>query len=93
MMNKQNGGSKMFTVFNTESLWIGTDLKKFNEIRDALDRDGIRYKYKVKDQLGEWTGRGTLRGTVGSAGNLPEQTKQYEILVEKKDFAKAKAVV
>lgn len=83
----------MFTVFNTESLWIGTDLKKFNEIRDALDRDGIRYKYKVKDQLGEWTGRGTLRGTVGSAGNLPEQTKQYEILVEKKDFAKAKAVV
>lgn len=83
----------MFTVFNTESLWIGTDLKKFNEIRDALDRDGIRYKYKVKDQLGEWTGRGTLRGTVGSAGNLPEQMKQYEILVEKKDFEKAKAVV
>ena len=83
----------MFTVFNTESLWIGTDLKKFNEIRDALDRDGIRYKCKVKDQLGEWTGRGTLRGTVGSAGNLPEQMKQYEILVEKKDFEKAKAVV
>ena len=83
----------MFTVFNTESLWIGIDLKKFNEIRDALDRDGIRYKYKVKDQLGEWTGRGTLRGTVGSAGNLPEQMKQYEILVEKKDFEKAKAVV
>ena len=83
----------MFTVFNTDSLWIGTDLKKFNEIRDALDRDGIRYKYKVKDQLGEWTGRGTLRGTVGSAGNLPEQMKQYEILVEKKDFAKARAVV
>ena len=83
----------MFTVFNTESLWIGTDLKKFNEIRDALDRDGIRYKYKVKDQLGEWTGRGTLRGTVGSAGNLLEQMKQYEILVEKKDFTKAKAVV
>ena len=83
----------MFTVFNTESLWIGTDLKKFNEIRDDLDRDGIRYKYKVKDQLGEWTGRGTLRGTVGSAGNLPEQMKQYEILVEKKNFEKAKAVV
>ena len=83
----------MFTVFHTESLWIGTDVKKFNEIRDALDRSGIRYKYEVKDQLGEWTGRGTLRGTIGSAGNLPEQTKQYEILVEKKEFEKAKAVV
>ena len=28
----------MFTVFNSESLWIGTDLKRFNEIRDILDR-------------------------------------------------------
>ena len=83
----------MFTVFHTESLWIGTDLKRFNEIRDALDRSGIRYKYEVKDQLGEWTGRGTLRGTIGSADNLPEQTKQYEILVEKKEFEKARAVV
>ncbi len=28
----------MFTVLNSESLWIGTDLKKrFNEIRDILD--------------------------------------------------------
>ena len=40
----------MFTVFNSESLWIGTDLKRFNEIRDILDRQNIRYKYKVKDQ-------------------------------------------
>ena len=28
----------MFTAFNSESLWIGTDLKRFNEIRDVLDR-------------------------------------------------------
>lgn len=69
------------------------DVKKFNEIRDTLDRSGIRYKYEVKDQLGEWTGRGTLRGTIGSAGNLTEQMKQYEIFVEKKEFEKAKAVV
>ena len=51
----------MFTAFNSESLWIGTDLKRFNEIRDVLDRENIKYKYKVKDQLGEWTGSGTLR--------------------------------
>ena len=83
----------MFTVFNTESLWIGTDLKRFNEIRDALDREGIRYKYEVKDQLGEWAGRGTLRGTTGGAGSRPEQMKQYEILVKKKEFEKARAVI
>ena len=26
----------MFTMFNSESLWIGTDLNLFNRIRDAL---------------------------------------------------------
>ena len=76
----------MFTAFNSESLWIGTDLKRFNEIRDVLDRENIKYKYKVKDQLGEWTGSGTLRGRVGSAGNPAEQAKQYEILVDKKNL-------
>ena len=72
----------MFTVFNSESLWIGTDLKRFNEIRDILDRQNIRYK-------GEWTGSGTLRGRVGSAGNPAEQAKQYEILVDKKNLEQA----
>lgn len=84
-----NEKMRMFTVFNSESLWIGTDLKRFNEIRDILDRQNIRYKYKVKDQLGEWTGSGTLRGRVGSAGNPAEQAKQYEILVDKKNLEQA----
>ena len=83
----------MFTVFNSESLWIGTDLKRFNEIRDILDRQNISYKYKVKDQLGEWTGSGTLRGRVGSAGNSAEQAKQYEILVDKKNLEQACFVI
>ena len=83
----------MFTAFNSESLWIGTDLKRFNEIRDVLDRENIQYKYKVKDQLGEWTGSGTLRGRVGSAGNPAEQAKQYEILVDKKNLEQARFVL
>ena len=83
----------MFTAFNSESLWIGTDLKRFNEIRDVLDRENIKYKYKVKDQLREWTGSGTLRGRVGSAGNPAEQAKQYEILVDKKNLEQARFVL
>ena len=83
----------MFTAFNSESLWIGTDLKRFNEIRDVLDRENIKYKYKVKDQPGEWTGSGTLRGRVGSAGNPAEQAKQYEILVDKKNLEQARFVL
>ena len=46
-----------------------------------------------KDQLGEWTGSGTLRGRVGSAGNPAEQAKQYEILVDKKNLEQARFVL
>ena len=53
----------------------------------------MKYKYKVKDQLGEWTGSGTLRGRVGSAGNPAEQAKQYEILVDKKNLEQARFVL
>ena len=83
----------MFTVLNSESLWIGTDLKRFNEIRDILDSQNIKYKYKVKDQLGEWTGSGTIRGRVGSAGNPAEQAKQYEILVDRKNLEQARCAI
>ena len=83
----------MFTVLNSESLWIGTDLKRFNEIRDILDSQNIRYKYKVKDQLGEWTGSGTLRGRVGSAGNPAEHAEQYEILVDRKNLERARFAI
>ena len=64
-----------------------------NEIRDVLDREGIPYKYKVKDRLGDWNGSGTFRGSVGSAGIPADQSKQYEILVEKKDMAQAQNVI
>ena len=83
----------MFTVLNSESLWIGTDLKRFNEIRDILDSQNIKYKYKVKDQLGEWTGSGTIRGRVGSAGNPAEQAKQYEIRVDRKNLEQARFAI
>ena len=83
----------MFTVLNSESLWIGTDLKRFNEIRDILDSQNIKYKYKVKDQLGEWTGSGTIRGRVGSAGNPAEQAKQYEILGDRKNLEQARFAI
>ena len=83
----------MFAVLNSESLWIGTDLKRFNEIRNIQDSQNIKYKYKVKDQLGEWTGSGTIRGRVGSAGNPAEQAKQYEILVDRKNLEQARFAI
>jgi glycosidase len=85
-------GSVMIVLNNNEKEQT-LDLKRFNEIRDVLDRENIKYKYKVKDQLGEWTGSGTLRGRVGSAGNPAEQAKQYEILVDRKNLEQARFAI
>lgn len=83
----------MFTIFNSESLWIGTDMNRLNQIRSILDNNAINYKSKVKNHLGQWNGRGTTRGTKGSFGNPTEQMYQYEILVYKKDYEQAKYLV
>ena len=83
----------MFTFFNSESLWIGFEMDRFNQIRDALDNNSIPYKYNVRNHLGQFSGRGTIRGSKGSFGNPTEQMYQYEVFVYKKDFEKAKFVI
>ena len=83
----------MFTFLNSESLWIGFEMDRFNQIRDALDNNSIPYKYKVRNHLGQFSGRGTIRGSKGSFGNPTEQMYQYEVFVYKKDFEKAKFVI
>ena len=80
----------MFTFFNSESLWIGFEMDRFNKILGILDNNAIPYKYKVRNHLGQFSGRGTIRGSKGSFGNPTEQMYQYEILVYKKDFEQAK---
>ena len=83
----------MFTFFNSESLWIGTDMNKLSQIRSILDNNAIKYKYKVKNHLGQWNDRGTTRGTMGSLGNSTDQMYQYEIFVHKKEYEKAKYLI
>lgn len=80
----------MFTFFNSESLWIGTDQKVFQKLREALEGKHIPYKHKVTNRLGQWSGRGTFRGNMGSIGNPSNQMYEYEILVYKKDLEQAK---
>ena len=88
-----NCEKSMLTILNSESLWIGTDMIQFNAIRDILDREKIKYKYKTYNHLGEWAGSGTLRGNFGSVGNPTSQSIQYEIFVARKDLEKAQAVM
>ena len=61
----------MFNIFNSESLWIGTDMEMFNKIRTRLEQEGIPYKYKTKNHLSQtmFPAEGTLRSRMGSLGN------------------------
>ena len=83
----------MFTIFNSESIWIGTDQERFNQIRNRLDEGKIPYKYKVRNHLGQWRAGGTIRGTMGSFGNDPVYAYEYEILVHKKNSEQAKYLI
>lgn len=75
----------MITIFNSETAYVGTDVKRFNEVREELEKKHIKYKYKVRNQLSKWNIHGTVRGTVGNVGNPLEQSYEYEILIHKRD--------
>ena len=76
----------MITFFNSETLYIGTDLRKASEVREQLDAMGIKYKYKVRSRAGERSGN---RSRLGSPG-VVDQMYMYEILVHRKDFERVR---
>ena len=83
----------MFTFFNSESLWTGTDPQVFQKLRIALEAGQIPYKHTVSSRLGQWNGAGTTRGRTGSAGIPVTQMYQYEIFVYKRDLEKARYLI
>lgn len=85
----------MFTPFNSESLWIGSDLKTLSHIRETLAAEKIEYKIKTMDHLGQSVGigRGSLRGNMGSFGNSSQQMKQHEVFVYTKDLERARYLI
>ena len=75
----------MITFFNSKTVFMGTDLREFNEMREFLKQNGVKYKYKVNSQSGRWAGCGTHRGIHGSVGIRMEHDKMYEIRIREKD--------
>jgi len=82
----------MKELFYTQSVYMGYDLKEFNDIRDILDKNRIGYRHKVHNRLGkiDGIGRGTVRGRSGSLGVPSEKMYQYEIRVKKSEYEKAR---
>lgn len=76
----------MFSLFNSKkSVFTGTSLREFNEMREFLKKHGVKYKYKVNHQTGRWTGGGSHRGIHGSIGIDSKHDKMYEIRIKEKD--------
>lgn len=80
--------------FNKSDVYIGYSLNEMNRVRDILDREKIKYDYKVINHSGQWIpGRGTARANFGSAGVDPAYERQYKIFVNKKDYERAKYLI
>ena len=75
----------MFTLFNSKLIFAGTSMKEFNEMREFLKQNNVKYKYKVNSQTGRWAGGGTHRGIHGSIGINMDHDKMYEIRIKEKD--------
>ena len=91
---KNQGGQDMITMLNRKSVYIGHDMKRFSEIRNLLAEEGIDYKYKVKNQMGERSGEhGTVRSNMGMLGQDSSLDYEYEIFVHKDDYEKAVRLV
>lgn len=64
------GGRRMITVFNRETIYIGNDMGRFSQIRDILSRAGIDYTYKVSNPLNRALGTSggeTVRSMTGGS--------------------------
>ena len=76
----------MLMIFNTKNLWLGRDLKRFNEIRDRLDEQHIPYRYRVRNAATVPHPHGAGRARFGSAGQPAEAAYEYEIRVRSRDL-------
>ena len=91
------GGRRMITVFNRETIYIGNDMGRFSQIRDILSRAGIDYTYKVSNPLNRALGTSggeTVRSMTGGIGfGGAPAADIYEVFVRKKDYERAKYIL
>ena len=69
-----------------KELYCGFDSAEFNKIRDVLDAEGVKYKYKVFDRV-------TSMHVPLAPVKRGDTTKQYYLYVSNKDFEKAQWLI
>lgn len=78
----------MIMFWNRKEVFIGNSLQEFNETRNILVFNGIKYKYRIVDN----SGSGGLRRT-GNFGMNMDYLKTYYIYVHRDDYARASTLL
>ena len=86
-------GDLVITIFNRKSLYFGNDMKEVNRIRDILDKNSVKYNYKIKNRMNDFGNRGSVRSSVGSLGNNVTKMYKYEIFVHRNDLQNAEKLI
>lgn len=82
----------MIGFWNRKEIYMGYSMSIFNDIRDILDQNDIKYKYKVFNNTSSMT-RGSNRNVRVNIGKDGEQNYMYYIYVHNKDYDHASALI
>jgi hypothetical protein len=69
-------------IWNQKEVYCGYSLQQFNKVMDALDFSKIKYKYKIANNFGSSSGR-------GSFGQNMKYAHMYYVYVHQKDYDQA----
>lgn len=75
----------MITIWNRKEVFVGYSLQKFNEVRNNLNINNIKYCYKIFNRNSPYL-FGSRRGRIGTFGENMEYENTYYIYVHKKDY-------
>ena len=82
----------MIMLWNRREVFVGSSMQRFNEIRNMLALDGIKYTYRVVDSTSPYFGSSN-RARTDSFGVNMNYSKTYYIYVHKRDYENACAIL
>jgi hypothetical protein len=83
----------MIMIWNRKEVFIGNSLQEFNEVRDKLSSNRLKYVYKIVDSTSPSYFGSSNRARMGTYGVNMDYTKTYYLYVHKKDYDMAQAFV
>lgn len=76
----------MIMFWNRKEVYMGYSLNKFNEVREILTANKIKYAHKLVNNNKSFS---STRARMGSFGEKQEYSITYYVYVHKEDYDKA----